>query len=182
VGIVLSVAILTAALAMAGELPQESMTEYSVKAAFLFNFARFVEWPPESRGTEKDPFCLCIFGHDPFHGDLDRVIRNKRVNGRVLTVRRISTPAEARTCHMVFISAADKSRVRELLAAVRDSGSLTVGEDPEFTRSGGMITFVIEDDKVRFEINLKSAEAAHLKISAKVLSVARAVRVGSAKE
>ena len=160
---------------------QELTSEYSIKAAFLFNFARFVEWPSEMM-ARSSALNLCVFGHDPFHGELERVIREKTISNRPLVGRRISAPGDARACHIVFVSAADKAKVREVLTAVRDTSCLTVGEDAEFARSGGMITFVIEDDKIRFDINLGSAEAARLKISAKVLSVARTVRVAPARD
>ena len=157
---------------------QEQTSEYRVKAAFLLNFAKFVEWPAEALGKVTDPINVCVFGQDPFQGELEQVIHNKTVNNRALAARRISTPAEARACHIVFISSLEKARSRELLAALRDASALTVGEDPEFARSGGMITFVIDDDRVRFDINLGRAAAARVRISAKVLSVARTVRVG----
>lgn len=157
---------------------QELASEYRVKAAFLLNFAKFVEWPAESLGKVTDPINVCIFGQDPFQGDLEQVIRNKTVNNRALAAHRISTPSQARTCHIVFISSLEKARSRELLAGLRDASALTVGEDPEFARSGGMITFVIDDDRVRFDINLGPAAAARVRISAKVLSVARTVKVG----
>src|SRR5690242_16920654 len=122
---------------------QELTSEYSIKAAFLFNFARFVEWPSEMM-ARSSALNLCVFGHDPFHGELERVIREKTISNRPLVGRRISAPGDARACHIVFVSAADKAKVREVLTAVRDTSCLTVGEDGDRGRQ----------DKVRYQPRL----------------------------
>jgi hypothetical protein len=149
----------------------EQLTEYQVKAAFLLNFTRFVEWPePENRNS---PFLICIVGDDPFGSSLDLIVQGETVNGRKIVVSRVRREAPA-SCALIYVSASEKN-VRETLAAA-GPGVLTVGEGDGFLDEGGMIAFVIDNRHVRFNVDPAAAQKAGLKISSKLLNVARSVR------
>jgi hypothetical protein len=160
-------------LASGGSRAQESQpTEYQIKAAFLFNFAKFVEWPPTAFAEATSPLVIGILGDNPFGGDLDRTIRDKTINNRPLVVREFRSPAEATNCHMLFISTSVKQRLPEIFKALRGASVLTVGETDRFTEAGGMINFVAEGNKTRFQISEVAAKSVGLKISSKLLSLA----------
>jgi hypothetical protein len=147
--------------------------EYRVKAAFVFNFAKFVEWPP---GTgDSGPFVIGVFGSDPFGEILDTTVEGKTVRGRPLAVRRYISASEARGCDLLFVSAAETKHLPEILRNLAGRSVLVVGEGPELIRAGGAIGLIEEDDKVRFEINDTAAERAGLKISSQLLKLARRV-------
>lgn len=172
--------LLLAAVATAVPCPasaQTAVSEHQVKAAFLFNFVKFVTWPPESFASADDPVALCVVGHDPLAGSLEQLAAGKTVNNRRLEVRRVAEPAALRNCHLAFVGA-DQDRPRDYLAATRAAPVLTVGETGQFGSWGGIITFATESDRVKFEINLEAADNVGLKISSKLLSLARAVNVG----
>jgi YfiR/HmsC-like len=156
-------------------------TEYEVEAAYLSNFGRFVEWParagaPEHASSEKDPFYVCVLGQDPFGPLLDAALKGEAIGGEALAARRIATAADASSCRIVFIGAAKESEVKGILAGLRNSSALTVGDSFDFTRQGGMIQFVLEGNRVRFEINLAAAQRAGLTLSSQLLKVAVAIR------
>lgn len=158
-------------LAKAGA--QESQpSEYQIKAAFLFNFAKFVEWPPTSFADENSPLVIGILGDNPFSGDLERTIQNKTINHHSLVIKQFHSLAEARNCQMLFISASEKKRFADIFGGLRGTSVLTVSETDGFTEAGGMINFILENKKIRFQINDEAAKAARLKISSKLLSVA----------
>jgi hypothetical protein len=149
--------------------------EYEIKAAFLYNFAKFVEWPPESFPQPSTPMSLCVFGDDPFGGSLDTVVQGETLNGRRLAVRRTRDLPQARECQILFISASEKGRAAEALSEVRGASVLTVGEGKDFLDQGGVIRLFLEQNRVRFDINLDAAERNRLKISSKLLALARTV-------
>lgn len=148
--------------------------EYKVKAAFLFNFARFVTWPAYKFETPESPIDICVLGSDPFDGVLDDTVRDKSINGRPLRVRRALRPDELRRCHVVFSGETDPARLQALLGALAGHAVLTVHEADD-TQAGGVVRFLIEDDRVRFEINTAAAARENLQLSAKLLGVARVV-------
>jgi YfiR/HmsC-like len=150
-------------------------TEYQVKAAFLYNFAKFVEWPASSFSSETSPLQICVFGHDPFSQALHDITQNKSVGGRKLEVKSAPDIQQAKSCQVLFISASEETQVKQILEGLRATSVLTVGDTNGFIEQGGMINFVLENDRVRFEINRKAAEQAGLKISSKLLSVAKSV-------
>lgn len=152
--------------------------EYEVKAAFLYNFAKFVEWPSPAFSASSAHLRICVLGHDPFGDALIRIVEGKSISGHSIVIREAQSLAEARACHILFISRSDPDTLQQALAHLRDLPVLTVGENSEFLSLGGMINFVLEEDRVRFEINLEAAERHHLKISSKLLSVARVVNLG----
>ncbi len=153
----------------------EPPTEYEIKAAFLYNFAKFVEWPADAFPDAQAPVLLGILGDDPFGLVLDQMIYGKTANGRGFVVKRISEGAELRSCHILFISSSEKKYLARILEGLKGSGVLTVGDMDRFAESGGVIHLLLAENKVRFEINLTAAGRAGLKISSKLLALARIV-------
>ena len=149
--------------------------EYIIKAAYIYNFAMFVEWPVEAFSGEDAPIVIGILGSDPFGSALDATIRNKKVNNKRLVVKRVQTNQECRECHILFINSTESSRIEELAHRLKRAPILLVGETPDFALRGGMINFTIEENKVRCEINVKAAKRAGLTISSKLLSLSRIV-------
>jgi len=145
--------------------------EYLIKAAFLYNFAKFVEWPANAFTHESDPIRLCILGTDPFGDALDS-IESKMINNRRLEIKRCETVEETPNCHILFVSSSERNSVPQILNAFKNLATMTVGDMEDFGRLGGIINFIIVENKVRFEINLESAQKAGLKISSKLLKLA----------
>lgn len=150
-------------------------SEYQVKAAFLFHFAQFVDWPPEAFKANDSPITYCTAGGDPFEGGLDASMNGKTIGGRPIRVLHFKKAGESQGCQILFLGIADKKLVSATLAKLNGSPVLTVGESINFAQGGGMIGFLLEDNKVRFEINLEAAERAKLKISARLLALAKTV-------
>jgi hypothetical protein len=171
--LVLAAAAAAPAAAAPPPAPPAPSLEYDVKAAFLYNFAKFVEWPAEARGGEHDPLSLCIFGADPFGSRLDELVKGETIAGRSLAVRRIRQLSEIKSCHIAFFSHAEAEQVPAALASLRGSNVLTVGEDDGFAEQGGMIQFYLAENRVRFAINLDALEGTHLRVSSKLLRLAR---------
>jgi len=159
--------------ASAGALQAQPVLEYEVKAAFLLNFAKFVDWPPSAFAAADSPIAICILGEDPFGHAIDDVVQGESVNGRKVIVRRINQTPAAQTCQILF-SAETGRNVRAILESL-GPGVLTVGDGDEFVRQGGMIGFQLENRHVRFDINQRAAELGNVKISSRLLAVARAV-------
>jgi hypothetical protein len=157
-----------------GRLAAQGPKEYEVKAVFLLNFAKFVEWPPAAFPNSDSPVAICILGKDPFGSIIDELVRGEVANGRKLMVRRISRVPAAQTCQMVFTQQSGKASA-EILGSL-GSGVLTVGEGEAFIHEGGVIAFLIENRHVRFDIDEKAAGAADLKLSSRLLAVARSVQ------
>jgi hypothetical protein len=155
-----------------GHAQESQPTEYQIKAAFLFNFAKFVEWPPATFAGATSPIVIGILGENPFHNDLARMVQNKTVDGHPLEIKELRSPAEATNCHILFISASEKNRLAKILNGLKETSVLTVSEMDHFTESGGMINFVLEEKKIRFQINNDEATRAGLKISSKLMSLA----------
>ena len=154
---------------------QEETLEYRIKAAFLYNFARFVEWPDEStRGVGH--VVIGILGEDPFGSILDETVRGKKADGRPLLVKRLTNPEEAVSCALVFVGSSERKRTKTLLASLERLDVLTVGESADFLDQGGMVNFVIEKERVRIDLNLHAARAAGLRVSSQLIRVAREVR------
>jgi len=170
--------LLAAAVCAGFEAPQlaaaEAVLEYEVKAAFLLNFTKFIEWPAGSFADPASPLTICILGRDPFGRALDDVVQGEEVNGHKLAVRRISQIPEPQACQVVFAGNGEKE-IRGILGGL-GRGVLTVGDGEGFIRDGGMIAFVLENRRVRFNINQSAAESAGLKLSSQLLSVARSVQ------
>lgn len=166
--------ILTSDTPGARALAQES-SESQVKAAFLFNFVKFVEWPSEAFNDSGAPIIVGVLGEDSTTSAIDQTINGKTANGRRLLIKRFPNFRSLSHCHILFISSSQRDNLRQILAAV-GPGVLTIGETERFAQVGGIINFTIVDNKVRFEINPTAAEKAGLRVSAKLLSLARVVR------
>src|SRR5947207_4456179 len=176
--------------------PATPRGEYETKAGYLLNFVEFIEWPSESFPDATSPIILGIIGEDPFGARLDK-LQDTIVNGRKLKIKRFKgalefrgeeTPgrrqdnlalkrarkiAELRSCHMLFVSSSESNFLPLILKPLRGASVLTVSESETFAREGGMINFLDGSDRVRIEINLDAAEQARLKISSKLLSLAK---------
>lgn len=150
--------------------------EYPVKAAFLFNFAKFVDWPAVVFKGPEDPISICVLGQNPFGTALEDVVRDKTVANRAFVVRQVSNAQQANTCQIVFVSASERKRFRLLLDGFKGRSILTVGEADDFTANGGIINFKLKDARVRIEIDAGAAERAGLHISSKLLSLAEVTR------
>ena len=155
--------------------PVSRPTDYDVKAAYLYNFARFVEWPVNVAST-SDSFTVCVLGQDPFGPALDATRAGEKIGGKRATAKRISTPKEAATCQILFLSSAEEGRVDQVIEALRKEAVLTVSDMPKFSQRGGMIQFVLEGNRVRFEVNLSAVQQAGLNLSSELLKVATSVR------
>jgi hypothetical protein len=153
----------------------QSATEYQVKAAFLFNFAKFVEWPADAFASADAPLQICVLGQDPFDRDFERGIEEKTVNGHAIEIVHPSGLLQAKACQILFVAASEGPHLQEILRGLKRTNVLTVGDAAGFARMGGIINFVLEDSRVRFEINIQAAERAHLKLSARLLTVAKTI-------
>ena len=171
VRVVSLVLILTLSQSRADVLPAR---EYRLKAAFLYNFAKFVEWPAKAFSDENSTFVMGILGEDPL-GPALQLIRDKTVKGRSLTIRRFEGLQDLGNCHILFIPSSNKKRLRRTLKSLEGSSVLTIGEMEDFTQMGGIINFVIRKNKLRFEINLDAGKRAGLEISSQLLNLADSV-------
>lgn len=156
---------------------QSTPTEYQVKAAYLYNFAKFVEWPPGAMSSDS-PFNICVLGHDPFDPTFGAGIAGESIKGKSVAIKRIRRAQDAAGCQILFISTSEEARVKEILDVLDKMSVLTVSDMPQFTRRGGMIQFVTEENRVRFEVNLTSAERTGLTLSSQLLKVAIGVKRG----
>lgn len=151
-------------------------TDYQVKAAYLSYFGRFVEFPPGSAPARDEPFSICVLGDDPFGPVLDSALAGEVINGTPLVPKRIARPQEAARCRILFVSESEDSALKELLAALDGANVLTVSDLPQFVKRGGMIQFVLDGNRVRFEVNLAAAQRAGLNLSSQLVKLAVAVR------
>jgi hypothetical protein len=150
--------------------------EYQVKAAYIYNFSHFVEWPAPPSAGQVSPFAICVLGKDPFGAVLDRTLSGESIGTDNMIARRLSKPQEALGCRILFVGLSEKDHLKEILGALGKASVLTVSDIPRFSEHGGMIGFVLEGDKVRFEVNLTNATDAGLAVSSDLLKVAIAVR------
>lgn len=162
--------------------PPNVATSKQIQAAYLFKFTQFVEWPARAFTATNAPLVIGIIGDDPFGGDLDETVRGEFVNGHPLLVRRFSRGVKPAGCHLVFISASEQSRMPRLLARFKNAPVLTVSALEGFCQQGGMINFYLQDNKVRFEANPPAAARCGLKVSSRLLALARVVTSGPTQE
>ena len=153
-----------------------SLPEYRVKAAFLFHFLQFVEWPANAFPDETSPITLCILGDDPFGPVLDQTVGDKTVGNRRIVIRRCQRIEDAGSCHLLFVSRSEIERLPQILARQQGVSSLTVGETDQFVQLCGIINFTVEEGQVRFEINPNAAQRAGVRISSRLLRLAKVVR------
>jgi hypothetical protein len=152
-------------------------SEYEVKALWLVNCARFVEWPERAFGSAaQSPFDVGVLGKDPFGEYLDKAFEGKVVKGRPFVLKRLSSDRELKSCHILFVAGSERKRTRGLLSKLRGAPVLTVGETDEFLDHGGMVQFVRKERTIRFAVNLEPAQGARVYLSANLLKVAVSVR------
>ena len=154
-------------------LPVEGQApnEYRVKAAFILNFARFIEWPSDAYG-DGSWLVVGIVGDDPFGGSFDQLNGNT-INGRRIAIKHLKATDYLKGCQILFVSSSERGRLGKIMGSVRGGSVLTIGELSQFNQAGGVIKFVIQDDKVRFEINTGAASQARLKVSSKLLALSK---------
>jgi len=163
---------------LTAEEPQAS--EQQVKAVFLINFPKYVDWPAEVFAETNSPIVIAVPGETKVAEEIQKIISGRAVNGREITLRRVPSGDTSGVCHIVFISAAEQQRSPNLLGKLKGGGVLTVGESDDFLESGGIINLARRDRRIALEVNLTAAENARLKISSKLLNVASVVK-GKAK-
>jgi hypothetical protein len=151
----------------------QTLTEYQIKAGFFFNFTRFVEWPENAFATPTSPIVACVVGDTAMTDLLADVVVGKVVNGRAVSINRLRPTDDLRRCQLVFISAAAERQTAEILASVRKTNTLTVGESAGFPGAGGMINFSLENNNVKLEMNLDATTRAGLKVNSKLIAVSR---------
>lgn len=156
-------------------------TEYEVKAAYLYNFGRFVEWPSRTGTPQPNSFSICVVGQDHFGAALNN-LGDETIAGKSVVVKRLQTSKDAMNCRILYISASEENQLKPTLAALEGSSVLTVSDMPQFSQRGGMIQFILDGSRVRFEINLASAEHAGLTLSSELLKLAVNVRRSHASE
>lgn len=146
-------------------------TEYQVEATYLYNFSQFVQWPAQA-APKSNSFDICVLGQDPFGPTLNKILADETIAGKRVVAKRVPTPQEAVTCRVLYISSSESSRVTEILTALEGASVLTVSDLPQFTERGGMLQFLLTEDRVRFEVNLAAAKRAGLSLSSELLKVA----------
>jgi hypothetical protein len=154
--------------------------EYEVKAAFLYNFAKFVEWPDRSFAGAQSAFTICVLGTDPFGQALDDALDGKMIGSRRVKLERVKDATRARECQVVFVAPSESQRLPEIIDQLRGASVLVVGETDGFAQAGGTVQFTLEQDRVRFTINPDAAERAGLRLSSKLLALAKIVHDASA--
>jgi hypothetical protein len=177
--IALSVSLSWAPDAFAQAADSSDSSEYLIKAGFIFNFAKFVEWPATAFAQADSPIVIGILGTDPFGSIIDQIVQNKKIGARGFVVKRLkwgTDVKELRDCKILFVSASEKAHLDEVVQIVKGQPILTVGETPGFAERGGIIRFVLEDNRVRFEVNVEAAHQAELTISSRLLTLARIVQ------
>ena len=167
--------ILAALFGLAPGAGAQVTREYSVKAAFLYNFASFVEWPETAFAPAETAFVVGILGDDPFGNVLDEIVAGEKVKSRPLAIRRIRRVDEAEGCHILFVCASERRRVTEILNYCRSRPVLTVADLPDFAEQGGVVGFRTEDNRLKIDVNMESARAAGLTMSSKLLKLAHVI-------
>jgi len=180
------------AIAPKARADSPSSQEYQVKAAFLYNFLQFVDWSEEKSADSNKPITIGIIGKDPF-GNAFEPIKDKKVKGRSVIIKRFKSFEELKKstgkdkpelgreiealtkCHLLFICSSEQENLKEIINSVRDHNVLTVGETEGFLESGGIINCFVEENKIRFEINISAAERAKLEIRSQLLRLAKRI-------
>lgn len=163
-----------------GKIRAESAApkEYQIKAAFLFNFAQFVQWPAEVFAEPDLPIRIGVLGQNPFGEALKETVRGESIRGHRFVVQYSNQLDDLKNCHLVFICKSEKERMNDILANLREESILTVSDIDGFARDGGAIGFYLDGKKVRFEINLAAAQRQKLKISSQLLGLGKIVSAG----
>jgi hypothetical protein len=154
-------------------------SEYDVKAAYLFNFSRFVEWPAKTAETADGSFAICVLGRDPFGTALNTTVARETIAGKTVVAKQIISPQDADHCRVLFISSSEDRRLKQILDVLGTASILTVSDLPRFTERGGMVQFVLAENRVRFEVNSATTGRAGLILSSELLKVAVNVRTST---
>src|SRR3984885_7465290 len=171
-----TVAVLGLLVAVSSALGQQKPSEYQVEAAYLYNFGRFIEWPAKGSSPQNSSFTICVLGDDPFGQALDATLAGETIGNQKVTARRISSPQMAADCQILFVSSSEASRLNKIMEALDNNAVLTVSDIPQFSQRQGMIQFVLEENRIRFEANLTATQRAGLTLSSALPMVAAAVR------
>jgi len=177
--IALSVSLSWAPGVLAQDRDSSNSSEYLIKAGFIFNFAKFVDWPPGTFAQPDSPIVIGILGTDPFGAIIDQIVQDKKIGGRGFVVKRLKWGTDLKDlkeCKILFVGASERVHIDELVQIVRGLPILTVGETPGFAEHGGVIRLVLEDNRVRFEVNVDAARQAGLTISSRLLTLARIIQ------
>lgn len=154
-------------------------TQYDVEAVYLYQFGRFVQWPTQTTSA-SDAFSICVLGRDPFGAGLDSTIAGESINEQRLEAERITDVRDAHRCRILYISPSEDAHLNAILDSLHAEPVLTVSDAPDFMARGGMVEFILQDNRVRFEINVAVTQKAGLSVSSQLLKVAAAVRGGTA--
>jgi hypothetical protein len=182
VGTLIVIISLLTAMALSGHaegVESSDSSEYLIKAGFIYNFAKLVEWPTTAFAQPDSPIIIGILGDDPFGATLDRIVADKKINGRGFVVKRLKWTRELkdlRDCNILFVSSSEREHMDSVVDAVKWLPVLTIGDVPGFARRGGIMNFTLEDNKIRFEVNVEAAKHADLTISSRLLTLARIVQ------
>jgi hypothetical protein len=178
----IAIACLLSAMALgshADSIDTSESSEYLIKAGFIYNFAKLVQWPTSAFAQPDSPIVIGILGDDPFGATLDRIVADKKINGRSFVVRRLKWTKDfkdLKDCNILFVSFSEKEHIDTLVDAMKWLPILTIGDAPGFAKRGGIMNFTLEDNKVRFEVNVEAAKHADLTISSRLLTLARIVQ------
>src|SRR5438309_143637 len=160
-------------------LDSSDSSEYLIKAGFIYNFAKLVEWPTASFAQPDSPIVIGILGEDPFGATLDKIVADKKINGRGIAVKRVKWSRDIKDlkdCNILFVSSSEKEHIESVIEAMKGLPILTIGDAPGFAKRGGIMNFVLEENKVRFEVNVEAAKHADLTISSRLLTLAKIVQ------
>jgi hypothetical protein len=155
---------------------QPSTREYQIKAAFLFNFAQFVEWPTNAFATTNSPLVIGVLGENPFGGALEQTLKGEAIQGRQLTMKNSQSVEDLKDCQIIFISKSEKEHVADILSTLDSRPVLTVSEFDGFAKRGGIINFYLDGKKVRFSINATAAKNHDLRMSSELLHLGKIVK------
>jgi len=177
--VALSVSLSWAPEAFAQTSESSDSSEYLIKAGFIYNFAKFVEWPSTAFAQPDSPIVIGILGTDPFGGVIDRIVGDKKIGGRGFVVKRLKWVKDfkdLKDCNILFVSSSEKEHMDDVIRMLRWLPILTIGETPGFAERGGIIRFTLEDNRVRLEANVEAARQANLTISSRLLTLARIIQ------
>ena len=172
---VMSAAIVGLVFSGTGQAQSDQANEYDVKAAFLFNFTKFVEWPDRAFDGPGAPIVMGVVGDSPFGDSLTRITAGQKVQGRDIVIRNSRRGDDLRRCQVIFVSAGERAHWTQMVTNLQSANVLTVSDMDDFAESGGVIQFVTQEQRVRFIVNLDAATRNGLHLSAKLLALAQVI-------
>ena len=178
--IVIGICLSLALGASAQTIDSSDSSEYLIKAGFIYNFAKLVGWPSRAFAQPDSPIVIGILGTDPFGAIIDRILADKKIDSRRFVIKRLKWGMDLKDCDILFIGASEAPHLEEVLRSLRGVPILTIGETPGFAKRGCIINLIVEDNKVRFEVNLDAAKQADLNVSSRLLALAKIVPQASA--